>query len=136
MSNLKGVALFAALCSPLLLTSTLSEPSLTAVGIALQVWLARITTIKPSPAITTSVEQANLSLARSSLVTTSATNRSTRAALGLLHVAAAFAMGARGQGKSDATMLSRAIKQCMNSAGIFALCSVGTMWMSSGYYGQ
>merc|ERR1711865_510456 len=132
---LRGIGMMAGLATPLLVTSTAAQPALTAVGMALQLWLARITSNVPSSPIAAASEAKIMETAITSLVTTSTNNRLTRLGLALVHLAAAIAMGQRGEEKidqSEATMLSRII----NILGVLALTTMAAVWMSSGYYGQ
>ena len=124
--------MMAGLATPLLVTSTAAQPTLTAIGMALQLWLARITSNVPSSPIAAASEAKIMETAITSLVTTSTNNRLTRLGLALVHLAAAVAMGRRGEEKSEATMLCR----ILNSLGVLALTTMAAVWMSSGWYGQ
>ena len=140
----RGLKLLAGLSSPLLLTSTLAQPGLTAVGFALQLYLAKITVTSPSSKLSASHEAGILTHNIKSLVTTSSTNRAVRGALGMVHVLAAVAMGARGDkalssaddaAQPQSTAVAAA-SFALSSFGIFALSIMATVWLSSGFYGQ
>lgn len=139
---LQGVALFAGLCAPLAVTSTLHEPKLTGLGLLLHLGLARITinALPKDALVSASVEAAAIA----SLVSTSSTNRLCRLALGSVHILAAVALAARhastvqksakDEEKKDRKV--QLLRSAMNFGGVLILCVLAGMWLSSGYYGQ
>ena len=92
MALLRGTATF---CAPLAVTTAWYHPSVTAVGVALQYFLASITynSLQNPTQINKLLETAAIS----SLVTTSSTNRITRFLLGLVHTYAAISLSFRSQ---------------------------------------
>jgi hypothetical protein len=138
---LQGVLTFS---SPLMTTSLYHHPYLTAVGVLLQSYLAKITytslpkdtALVSGAAALSSVEQ----MAMQSLVTTSPTNRRTRLLLGLVHLIAGTSLAWRSQhdldkNKQPWSWSSLAWQSC-SMGGIVVLFSVAATWLSSSYYGQ
>ena len=137
MGYVKGVTTFS---TPLMLTSVYHHPYLTAVGVLLQSYLAKITytSLPKDTALValSSVEQ----MAMQSLVTTSPTNRRTRLLLGLVHLIAGTSLAWRSQhdldkNKQPWSWSSLAWQSC-SMGGIVVLFSVAATWLSSSYYGQ
>ena len=139
LAYIQGVVTFA---SPLLLTTTYHHPYLTAVGVALQSYMAKITytTLADPSQISASLETSAIA----SLVTTSTVNRTTRALLGLVHVLAGVSLARRSQQDYDATKKDSTVSvvswhtawQTVSFAGVLVLFSAAATWISSSYYGQ
>ena len=133
MALLRGTATF---CAPLAVTTAWYHPSVTAVGVALQYFLASITynSLQNPTQINKLLETAAIS----SLVTTSSTNRITRFLLGLVHTYAAISLSFRSQKKESTTVekLQTGVWQMLTFGGTLALTSIAATWFSSGYYAQ
>jgi len=142
MALLRGTATF---CAPLAVTTAWYHPSVTAVGVALQYFLASITynSLQNPKQINKLLETAAIS----SLVTTSSTNRITRFLLGLVHTYAAISLSFRSQKTFDAKnqqkkesttveKLQTGVWQMLTFGGTLALTSIAATWFSSGYYAQ
>jgi len=136
-ARVQDLPLVAGLLAPLLTTSALHLPQLTALGIAAQLYLTRITVNKPSCPVSEAAETKTLGAHMKSLVITSDANRATRGVLGAVHVVAAVAMGGRGSSVQDTSGAGVfALWLLLNVVGLLALLVVGLTWFSSGYYGQ
>ena len=139
MALLRGTATF---CAPLAVTTAWYHPSVTAVGVALQYFLASITynSLQNPTQINKLLETAAIS----SLVTTSSTNRITRFLLGLVHTYAAISLSVRSQKtlnqqKKESTTVEKlqtGVWQMLTFGGTLALTSIAATWFSSGYYAQ
>lgn len=130
-----------AFLSPLATTSALAEPKLTALGVALQLGLARVT-VNNLPKNVGGIAQVEQS-ALAKLVTTSTTNRLTRVALGSVHIWASICLAARHEKSLEKTEKrgeeSRGmalLRSVASLGGSLVLCLLAGVWISSGYYGQ
>lgn len=133
LAMVKGIATFS---TPLAITTLYHHPYLTAIGVALQTYLAKLTYTKllNPHLISKQVEET----AMASYVTTSGTNRLTRVLLGIVHVFAGASLAKRSQidSNEEGEKSFNIFWQTINFCGILLLFSTAGTWISSGYYGQ
>jgi len=136
--KVKDLPVLAAFCAPLVVTSAVPLPQLTAVGIAANLLITRMTTARTSCPVSAAAETKTLGANIKSLVITTDANRATRGVLGAVHMAAAVAMGARGSSVQDPSSGAGvfALWLMLHIVGVLVLMLAAAIWLFSGWYGQ